>query len=147
MSFLSRFTTILTANPSIAKPFMGKNIQARTISGKAARAITNGKDITFGNNVSNSKRRTRRSFQLNMFTKSLYSELYGKSIRMKVTNQGLRSIDKYGGLDNYLLKSNEGVNVIGFLAKIRKGMVKRVKEAEKREMLESTAPKVVEIGV
>ena len=74
-----------------------------------------------------------------MFTKSLYSELYKKSIKIKVTNQGLRNIDKYGGLDNYLLKSVEGSKVIGFLLKVKRGMLKRVKEGKKRSLLAEEA--------
>jgi large subunit ribosomal protein L28 len=37
--------------------------------------------------------------------KKLYSEVLDEMIKFHVTASALRSIDKYGGLDNYLLKS------------------------------------------
>lgn len=38
---------------------------------------------------------------------SLYSEILDRKVQFKVTPSALRNIDKAGGLDNYLLYSNE----------------------------------------
>ena len=103
------------------------------VSNKSSRALTNGGDISFGNNVSFSKNRTRRSFKVNMFDKLLYSELLGKQVKVKCSAQGMKCVDKYGGLDEYLLRSREGSNVVGALANVRKAIEKRRKTARKEE--------------
>ena len=81
------------------------SMQVRHRSNRSRRGLYDGADKRFGNNVSFSKRRTRRSFEPNVFTKCLYSEVLEEMVRFKVTAKALRSIDKIGGLDNYLFKS------------------------------------------
>lgn len=76
-------------------------------SGRARRGLFAGKDVRFGNNVSFSKRRTRRKWKPNAHWQSLYSETLDESIRFNVTTHALRCIDKAGGLDNYLLKADD----------------------------------------
>ena len=53
----------------------------------------------------NPSKKSSRTFSPNVFTKSLYSETLDESIRLKVSAKALRSIDKAGGLDNYLFAS------------------------------------------
>jgi large subunit ribosomal protein L28 len=57
--------------------------------------------IVFGLCVS--LRRTRRAFKVNHQWKHLYSEALDEKIGLNVTTHTLRCIDKFGGLDNYLL--------------------------------------------
>ena len=60
--------------------------------------------IQFGNNVPHSKQKTRRNWLPNIQTKHFDSELLGRErMRFKVTTRALKTIKKYGGLDNYLL--------------------------------------------
>ncbi len=49
-----------------------------------------------GNNVSHSKRRTKREFALNLRTKKFWSEEQQKFITLKVSCKGLRQICKNG---------------------------------------------------
>ena len=59
-----------------------------------------------GNNVSHSRRHTRRTFMPNVFWRKLYSETCGKMMGpMWVSATGLRDVDKCGGLDNYVKKN------------------------------------------
>lgn len=62
-----------------------------------------GKHVIFGNNVSHSVRRTRRKWNPNVQSKKLWSDALGRWVKLRVTTYVLRSIDKFGGLDNYLL--------------------------------------------
>jgi large subunit ribosomal protein L28 len=62
-----------------------------------------GKDVMSGNNVSHSKRKTRRRFMPNIQQVSLLSDALGQSISMRVTASTLRTIDHNGGLDSYLM--------------------------------------------
>ncbi|RJE23060.1 hypothetical protein PHISCL_04589 [Aspergillus sclerotialis] len=61
--------------------------------------------IQFGNKISDgrNKGKTRRSFKPNVRRKMIYSEALGKNLFIKVTQRALRTINKAGGLDNYLL--------------------------------------------
>ncbi|KAJ0398700.1 hypothetical protein P43SY_009346 [Pythium insidiosum] len=77
--------------------------KSQHISGRALRGLFAGRDKAFGNNVSFSKRRTRRHWKVNSQWKHLYSEALDEMVGLNVTTHTLRCVDKAGGLDNYLL--------------------------------------------
>lgn len=60
--------------------------------------------IQFGNNVSESKAKTRRQWLPNIIRKGLWSETLGRNIKIRMTAKVLRTITKEGGIDNYLIK-------------------------------------------
>ncbi|KAL8661519.1 MAG: hypothetical protein Q9202_005528 [Teloschistes flavicans] len=63
----------------------------------------------FGNNVSERNSiKTRRRWNPNVHSKRLWSESLGRHIRVKVATRVLRTIDKCGGLDGYLLGEGKG---------------------------------------
>ena len=62
-----------------------------------------GTKIRVGNNVSNSNRRTKRIFAPNLQKVSLKSDLLNKTFQLKLTTRTIRTITKYGSLDEYLL--------------------------------------------
>ena len=49
-----------------------------------------------GNNVSHSKRRTKRVFALNLKTKKFWSEAEQRFVTLKVSCKGIRTIEKNG---------------------------------------------------
>ena len=55
-----------------------------------------GKKAMRGNNVSHSRRRTKRVFDVNMFTKKFYYVEQGCWISLNVSANGLRIINKKG---------------------------------------------------
>ena len=55
-----------------------------------------GKKSMIGNNVSHSKRRTKRTFDANLFTKKFYYVEQGCWISLKLSAAGLRTINKVG---------------------------------------------------
>lgn len=59
--------------------------------------------VMSGNNVSHSNRKTRRRFLPNLKNVSLKSEVLGTSINIKVAASTLRTINKYGNIDNFLV--------------------------------------------
>lgn len=64
--------------------------------------------IRFGNNVSKeTETKTRRKWKPNVLSKSLYSVALKKRIKLRVTAKILKTMDREGGLDEYLLKDNE----------------------------------------
>lgn len=64
-----------------------------------------GKGVQTGNNVSKSNLKTRRRFMPNLQDVTLYSEILAAPIKMRVTANGLRTIEKNGGIDLYLLNT------------------------------------------
>ncbi|KAI5800031.1 hypothetical protein EDC01DRAFT_648659 [Geopyxis carbonaria] len=62
-----------------------------------------GKHIQFGNNVPESEYKTRRYWLPNVRSKKLYSRALNQWVELDITTNVLRTIDKLGGLDNYLL--------------------------------------------
>jgi len=55
-----------------------------------------GKKAMTGNNVSHSKRRTKREFKPNLFDKKFYLAEEGRWITLKVSAAGIRTINKKG---------------------------------------------------
>lgn len=55
-----------------------------------------GKKVITGNNVSHSKRRTKRTFEPNLFTRKFYNPETNDWITLKVSASGMRNIDKNG---------------------------------------------------
>lgn len=62
---------------------------------------------------------TKRKFKPNVFTKKVYSEVLDEMVRFHLTTSALRSIDKAGGLDNYILTSNHVTSGEGLAVKHR----------------------------
>lgn len=55
-----------------------------------------GKTAQVGNNVSHSKRRTKRRFEVNLFTKKFFLEEEDRWVTLKVSANGIRTISKKG---------------------------------------------------
>ena len=55
-----------------------------------------GKTAQIGNNVSHSKHRTKRSFDVNLFSKKFYYVEEACWIQLKISAAGLRMINKVG---------------------------------------------------
>jgi large subunit ribosomal protein L28 len=71
------------------------------------RCAVTGKGVLVGNNVSHANNRTRRRFLPNLQNVSLMSETLGETVRMRLTTAAVRTIEKRGGLDAYLLSVPE----------------------------------------
>ena len=55
-----------------------------------------GRKRMVGNNVSHSKRRTKRTFDINLKTKKFWSEAEQRFITLKVSCKGIKTIEKNG---------------------------------------------------
>ena len=62
-----------------------------------------------GNNVSHAKNRTRRKFLPNLQNVKLFSKSLDKFINMKICVRSLKTVEKNGGLDDYLKKTSNRV--------------------------------------
>ena len=65
-----------------------------------------GKRYLNGNNVSHAKNRTKRRFLPNLQKITFISEKLGRSIQLKVATNTIRTVEKKGGLDEFLLNTS-----------------------------------------
>jgi large subunit ribosomal protein L28 len=66
-----------------------------------------GKAAQVGHKVSHSNRKTKRRFLPNLINVSMMSDALGRSVRLRVCAQALRSVDHRGGLDAFLIKAKD----------------------------------------
>ena len=69
------------------------------------RCSMTGKRAQVGNNVSHANNRSKRRFRPNLQIVSLLSDALGQTVRVRLSVHGLRTVEKRGGLDAYLLGS------------------------------------------
>jgi len=68
-----------------------------------------GKGVLVGNNVSHANNKTKRVYRPNLQDVSLASDALGQSVRLKISMNALRSVDRSGGLDAFILKTKDAV--------------------------------------
>ena len=73
----------------------------------ARRCELTGKGVLTGNNVSHANNRTRRRFLPNLQQASMLSETLGKTISLRVSASAIRTVEKTGGIDAFLLKAKD----------------------------------------
>ncbi len=66
-----------------------------------------GKGVMSGNNVSHANNRTRRRFLPNLQNSSMVSDALGKSVSFRVSTNAIRTVEKSGGIDAYLLSAKD----------------------------------------
>lgn len=64
-----------------------------------------GKGVQVGHNVSHANNKTKRRFLPNLQDVSLLSDTLGVSVQLRLSAHALRSVEKRGGLDAYLLST------------------------------------------
>ena len=62
-----------------------------------------GKGVLTGNNVSHANNKSRRRYLPNLQETSLLSDVLGGAVRMRLTTNGIRTVEHNGGLDAFLL--------------------------------------------
>jgi len=62
-----------------------------------------------GQNVSHSNRKSKRRFEPNLQHTHLHSAALGRRVRIRVTTRALRTVQKRGGLDAYLLSEADAL--------------------------------------
>jgi large subunit ribosomal protein L28 len=64
-----------------------------------------GKTALVGHKVSHSNHKTKRRFLPNLCNVTLISEALGRSVRLRISANALKTVDHRGGLDAFLLKA------------------------------------------
>ena len=81
-----------------------------------------GKNPMKGHNVSHANNKTKRRFLPNLKKVKFKSELLKRSLRLTVSNAGVRSVDKKGSFDEFL-KSVKNKNLSPRLKKLKKSLL------------------------
>ena len=74
----------------------------------ARRCELTGKGVMTGNTVSHALNRTRRRFLPNLLNVTLISDALGRSVRLRISANALKTVDHRGGLDAFLIAANDG---------------------------------------
>jgi large subunit ribosomal protein L28 len=73
----------------------------------ARRCELTGKGVMVGNKVSHALNRTRRRFLPNLLNVSLLSDALGRTVKLRISANALRSVEHRGGLDAFLIKASD----------------------------------------
>jgi len=66
-----------------------------------------GKGAQVGHKVSHSNRKTKRRFLPNLLNVTVMSDVLGRSVKLRVSANALKTIDHRGGLDGFLMKAKD----------------------------------------
>ena len=66
-----------------------------------------GKTRQIGHRVSHSNRKTKRRFLPNLLNVTLISEALGRSVRLRISANALKTVDHRGGLDAFLMRAKD----------------------------------------
>ena len=69
------------------------------------RCTITGTGVMTGNNVSHAMNHSRRRFLPNLQSTRLMSDALNEQVRLRLTTRAIRTIEKAGGLDAFLLKT------------------------------------------
>jgi len=87
-----------------------------------------GVGVLYGNKVSHSQRKTRRRFEPNIRVMRFKSDITGQKYKLMINAKCIRSVDKIGGFDEYMLRVSQ--NILSDNAKyIRRIIIEKNKKA------------------
>jgi large subunit ribosomal protein L28 len=84
--------------------FMPRFKSGREIMSRICELTGKGRQV--GHNVSHANNKTKRTFLPNLQNVTLISDSLGRGVKLRVSMNGLRSVEHVGGLDNWLAKTS-----------------------------------------
>ena len=97
-----------------------------------------GKNPMKGHNVSHANNKTKRRFLPNLKKVKFTSEVLNRSLRLIVSNAGVRSVDKKGSFDEFL-KTVKNKNLSSRLRKLKKNLL--IKSPYQKKTVQSKSAK------
>jgi large subunit ribosomal protein L28 len=94
----------------------------------ARRCELTGKGVLVGHHVSHANNKTKRVYRPNLQIVALASEALGHDVRLKISMNALRSIDRSGGLDVFIMKCKDEV-LSDRALKLKRQIAKKVQAA------------------
>ena len=87
---------------------LGRRFNSKGIA-MSRRCDLTGKSVLVGHKVSHSNIKTKRRFLPNLLSVTMMSDALGRSVKLRVSANALKTVDHNGGLDAYLLKAKDDV--------------------------------------
>jgi len=94
----------------------------------ARRCDFTGRGVQAGNNVSHANNRTRRRFLPNLQRASLLSDILGETVQVRLCTRAIRTVEKRGGLDAFLLSTPDAE--LGKKALVLKRRIKKAQASK-----------------
>ncbi len=94
----------------------------------ARRCDFTGRGVLTGNNVSHANNRSRRRFLPNLQRASLLSDVLGETVQVRLSTGAIRTIEKRGGLDAFLLSTAD--SELGKKALVLKRRIKKAQAGQ-----------------
>ena len=66
-----------------------------------------GKGAQVGHTVSHSNIKTKRRFLPNLVNVTMMSDVLGRSVKLRISTNALKTVDRRGGLDAFLIKARD----------------------------------------
>ena len=114
-----RFTRVLDASgtqhytSAVHRKRHFRRSPGRTVNSKgfvmSRRCDLTGKSVLVGHKVSHSNIKTKRRFLPNLLSVTMLSDTLGRSVKLRVSANALKTVDHRGGLDAYLLGAKNEV--------------------------------------
>ena len=73
----------------------------------ARRCSITGKGVQVGHNVSHANNKSKKRFLPNLQEQSLLSDALGVSVRLRLSTNAIRTVEKNGGLDAFLTATSD----------------------------------------
>ena len=105
--------------------------------------------VMSGNKVSHSNRKTRRRFLPNLKTMSFRSDVLGVDVTLKVAASTLRTVNKYGNIDNFLVNYRQAKLTdlaVNLRNKVKRKLIKSGKLEEVKVVKEKKKPVVKKLA-
>lgn len=110
------YTSAVDCNAiSGARPFKDRRRFNSKGTAMSRRCDLTGKGVLVGHKVSHSNMKTKRRFLPNLLNVTMMSDALGRSVRLRVSANALRTVDHRGGLDAFLLHAKDA----GLAPKVR----------------------------
>ena len=90
----------------------------------ARRCTLTRKGVLTGNNVSHANNKTRRRFLPNLQSRRLFSETLGQTVRLRIAVSTMRTIEKRGGIDGFLVLASTA-ELPSDLARLKQRIIER----------------------
>jgi len=88
-----------------------------------------GKGPQVGHKVSHSNIKTKRRFLPNLINVTLMSDALGRSVKLRISANALKTVDHRGGLDAFLLKAKDA-ELAPKMVELKRQIVKKQGEAK-----------------
>lgn len=85
-----------------------------------------GKKPMVGNNVSHANNKTKRRQLPNLQVRQYVSDLLGRSVSLRLSTKAIRTVDKHGGFDSFLLNFRHPRGFSDKLMGLRRSIRKKV---------------------